>query len=133
MSGIFDIFIQTHFSAAHFLKGYEGDCASVHGHNWTVTVFVECRELDEIGMGIDFRELKKQVQDVVGELDHICLNNHEGFKDINPTSENAARFIYRKLAERINKGKLTISKVKVCETGSAGVIYREEPTCAQGE
>ena len=133
MTSIFEIFVQMHFSAAHFLKGYGGDCAAVHGHNWTVTVFVECRELDEIGMGIDFRELKKQVQDVVGELDHICLNDHEGFKEINPTSENAARYIYRELAGRINKRKLTVSKVKVCETGSTGVIYREEPAGAQSE
>ncbi len=54
MPGIFEVSIETHFSAAHALRGYPGDCARLHGHNWTVRVFVRCRELDETGIGIDF-------------------------------------------------------------------------------
>ena len=59
---IFELYIQTHFSAAHALKGYQGNCAKIHGHNWIIDVFVKCEKLDDIGMGIDFRDVKQAVK-----------------------------------------------------------------------
>src|SRR5512141_1368611 len=44
MPGIFEVSVETNFSAAHALRGYQGDCARLHGHNWTVRVSVSCRE-----------------------------------------------------------------------------------------
>ena len=55
MAGVYEIHIKTHFAAAHTLTGYPGDCARLHGHNWNVELFVRCKELDGIGIGIDFR------------------------------------------------------------------------------
>ena len=57
-----DIFIKTHFSGGHHLRAYPGNCENPHGHNWKVKVTVRARELDQLGMGIDFRELKKKGQ-----------------------------------------------------------------------
>ncbi|MCJ7810528.1 MAG: 6-carboxytetrahydropterin synthase, partial [Desulfobulbaceae bacterium] len=48
MRGVFEIVVQSHFSAAHSLRGYAGDCARTHGHNWIIEVYVRCRELNEI-------------------------------------------------------------------------------------
>ncbi len=73
MPGFFEIYVETNFSAAHSLVGYQGDCARVHGHNWSVEVFVRCKELDNIGIGIDFREIKTTVKDVLMNLDHFNL------------------------------------------------------------
>ena len=126
MPGVFEIYVETHFSAAHCLKGYPGDCARVHGHNWIIEVFVRCRRLNDIGIGIDFRDIKQAVRDVVQRLDHSNLNELPPFKHENPTSENIARFLYHELAERLNSDDVSISRIKVSETPGAGATYWEE-------
>lgn len=126
MPEVFEVYIETHFSAAHALKGYPGDCARVHGHNWIIEVYVRCVKLDEIGIGIDFRDVKQGVKDVLAGLDHFNLNDLPAFKDINPTSENIAKFLYKELSGKINSDMAKVSKVKVCETPGSGAFYWEE-------
>ncbi len=126
MAGVFEIYVQTHFSAAHALKGYQGDCARMHGHNWIIDVFVRCGELDDIGIGIDFRDIKKGVKGVLKNLDHFNLNELPPFQNVNPTSENIARFLYRELSRKLNSENITVSRIKVSETPGAGAFYWEE-------
>ncbi len=126
MAGVFEVYVQSHFSAAHSLRGYPGDCARVHGHNWMVEVFVRCAELDELGIGIDFRDIKAAVENVLVGLDHCDLNDLPFFTEQNPSSENIARFLYKELSKRLATQKIHISKVKVSETPGAGAFYWEE-------
>jgi 6-pyruvoyltetrahydropterin/6-carboxytetrahydropterin synthase len=126
MPGIFEVYVKTDFSAAHFLAGYPGDCARLHGHNWLIEVYVRCRDLDRLGMAIDFMEIKKAVQSVISHLDHANLNELAPFREINPTSENIAKFLYQELGNQLNSDGVTISKVKVAETPDAGTFYWEE-------
>ncbi|NSW88057.1 MAG: 6-carboxytetrahydropterin synthase QueD [Syntrophobacteraceae bacterium] len=126
MPGVFEVYVKTHFSAAHRLNGYPGDCARTHGHNWIIEVYVKARELDEIGISIDFREIKKAVKGVIVEMDHADLNELPAFASDNPTSENIARHLYRELSARIDSASVRVSRVKVCETPDAGAFYWEE-------
>jgi 6-pyruvoyltetrahydropterin/6-carboxytetrahydropterin synthase len=126
LPGVFEICVETQFSAAHSLTGYQGNCAQVHGHNWIVEVFVKCLELNNIGIGIDFRDIRQAVKIIINDLDHSCLNEHPEFKYTNPSSENIARFLYRELGKAINSVNVKVSKVKVSETRSAGAYYWEE-------
>lgn len=126
MPGVFEVYVKTHFSAAHSLEGYPGDCARVHGHNWIIEVFVKCKELDGIGIGIDFRDIKQAVKEVIEGLDHFNLNDLPAFKEVNPTSENIAKFLYQELGQKLNSDVVKVSKVKVCETPGAGALYWEE-------
>ena len=126
MPGVFEVYVKTHFSAAHSLRGYPGDCARIHGHNWIVEAYVECKELDDIGIGIDFREIKQALKDVLEGLDHFYLNELPAFRDSNPSSENIAKFLYKELGARLNSDVVKVSKVKVCETPGAGAFYWEE-------
>ena len=126
MPGIFEVYVKSHFSAAHSLEGYPGDCAHIHGHNWMVEVFVKCAQLDEIGIGIDFREIKQAVKEVIQGLDHFNLNDLPAFKEVNPTSENIAKFLYHELGKQLNSDGVKVSKVKVSETPGAGAFYWEE-------
>ncbi|PKN59736.1 MAG: 6-carboxytetrahydropterin synthase QueD [Deltaproteobacteria bacterium HGW-Deltaproteobacteria-11] len=126
MTNVFEVYIETHFSAAHALRGYPGDCARLHGHNWIIQVYVRCRELDAIGIGIDFRVIKKNVKDVLQGLDHANINELPDFQAVNPTSENIAQYLYRELGKRINSNLVSVSKVKVSETPNAGALYWEE-------
>lgn len=126
MTEVHELYVKTHFSAAHALKGYPGDCARVHGHNWMIEVYVRCKKLNEIGIGIDFREIKESIKNLLSNLDHFNLNELPAFQEINPSSENIARFIYKELSRRLNTEDIKISKVKVCETPGAGAFYWEE-------
>jgi len=126
MAGIYEVYVKTHFSAAHALRGYAGDCARTHGHNWIIEVYVKCKELDDIGIGVDFRDIKKAVKDVLSGLDHFDLNELPAFKEENPTSENIAKYLYKEIGNVLNTDVLQVSKVKVCETPGAGAFYWEE-------
>ncbi len=126
MPGFFEMYVKTRFSAAHSLRGYPGNCARIHGHNWIIKVFVKCRKLNDIGIGIDFRDIKQTINDVLEDLDHSNLNDFPAFKDVNPTSENIARFLYKELSEKLNSENSKVSKVMVSETDSTGAFYWEE-------
>jgi 6-pyruvoyltetrahydropterin/6-carboxytetrahydropterin synthase len=122
---MYEISIETHFSAAHHLKGYQGKCELPHGHNWIVEVSVQCKVLDEVGMGIDFTDVKRAANDILEHMDHTDLNQLPQFSQENPTSENIARYIYRALSGRLNDGTRRVSKVKVGETPGNSVYYWE--------
>ena len=118
-----DIFIKTHFSGGHHLRNYPGNCEKPHGHNWKVKVTVRAAELDELGLGIDFKTLKKHVNTVINELDHSDLNDHPAFKEINPSSEHIAMYIFSELSMELKTDRYQLYSVTVRETDSSGVIY----------
>lgn len=60
------------FSAGHFITYGGGECDTLHGHNYRVAVLLAGR-LDEHGLVYDFVELKRRMQDLLGELDHRVL------------------------------------------------------------
>lgn len=126
MAEVFEIYVKTHFSAAHRLRGYPGDCARVHGHNWIIEVFVQCRKLNEIGIGIDFRDVREATKRVLSTMDHQDLNELPAFSTENPTSENIARYVYKELSKCIAGDRVRVSKVKVSETPGSGALYWEE-------
>ncbi len=59
------------FSSAHFvISGNE--CEALHGHNYSVEITIKGL-VDELGMVVDFREVKKVVANVCKTLDHKVL------------------------------------------------------------
>jgi 6-pyruvoyltetrahydropterin/6-carboxytetrahydropterin synthase len=118
---MFHIFITTHFSAGHHLRNYPGNCEKPHGHNWKVEVKVEADSLDELGMGIDFRQLKKAVNAVMDELDHRDLNELPEFLEKNPSSENIAAYILDSVKKVLTTDRYRPHSVTVYETDSSGV------------
>jgi len=104
------------FSASHQLRGYEGACENLHGHNWKVEVAVRGENLNEIGILIDFKVLKKALREILEELDHQHLNSLPAFQEKNPSSENIAQYIYQRLKEKLAGQPVKIVRVTVCET-----------------
>lgn len=118
---MFEVKIETHFSAAHHLLNYKGECENQHGHNWKVEVFVLGNTLDKSNILLDFKVLKKTVNNVIEYLDHTDINTLEEFKDISPSSEIIAKFLYQKIKEIIPN----VSKVSVWETPTSCASYFE--------
>ena len=123
---MFDVFTSTHFSSGHHLRNYPGNCERPHGHNWKVEVTVRASELDELGMAIDFRTVKKAVKEVIDDLDHRDLNEHPAFRTQNPSSENLAVHIFESLKRLLTSDRYRPYRVTVRETDNCGVTYGEE-------
>lgn len=98
---MFTVSAQQHFDAAHYLRGYGGKCEGLHGHRFQVEVSVKVPNLNEIGIAIDFVELKRHLKEVLDPLDHVCLNEISPFDDINPSTENIAVTIHRSPSRQI--------------------------------
>lgn len=111
--------IQTHFAAAHNLIHYQGDCENLHGHNWKVEVTVAARELNQAGLGIDFKILKRETKTILARLDHKYLNNLDMFKGVSPSSEHIARYLFDELSTVLNGDNVTVEMVNVWESDNA--------------
>jgi len=123
---MFELMIETSFASAHQLRGYKGGCEKLHGHNWKVQVYVLADKLNEIDLGLDFRELKKMTDEVVTPLDHSFLNDIFPFTEKNPSSENIAKWIYDSLKKKIADDNVHLSGVTVWESETASATYFEE-------
>ena len=123
MSGHFELSITTHFSAAHRLRGYPGNCARLHGHNWHVTLYIECEQLDEIGLGIDYKIMKDELKAALEPWDHYNLNDVPPFDTINPSSENVALELYKEMSNRLDNDRLRVSRIEISETCTAKFTY----------
>lgn len=119
---MFEIKAQMHFSAAHHLLNYEGECENQHGHNWLVEAYVKGSVLDKSNILIDYKVLKKHLKSVLDLLDHKDINELHDFKGISPSSEILAQYIYNKMKELVPQ----ISKVSVWETPTSCASYFEE-------
>ncbi|MGM0594393.1 MAG: 6-carboxytetrahydropterin synthase QueD [Pseudomonadota bacterium] len=126
MTARYTLKVVSDFASAHSLRNYPGDCRRLHGHNWKVEVEAFATELNEQGMAVDFKVIKQLAKKVTDELDHRYLNEIPPFDSINPTAENLAAYIYRRLAEELSEPHVQIHAVTLWETERACVRYTEE-------
>jgi len=127
MAARYTLKVITDFAAAHLLRDYPGECSRLHGHNWKVEVEVVATALDEVGMGLDFKAIKRAAKEVIATLDHHHLNETPPFDEINPTAENIAAHIYAELSRMLNGARTRVGAVTLWETERACVRYSEEP------
>jgi 6-pyruvoyltetrahydropterin/6-carboxytetrahydropterin synthase len=120
---MYEVTIKKSFSAAHLLKEIGGKCEELHGHNFLVEVSVASESLNSEDLLIDFRVVKRWTDEVLEQLDHKYLNEIEYFKNINPSSEQLARFVYDRISEKSQNAKITLSRVTVWESDNSRVSY----------
>jgi|TARA_B100000315_G_scaffold97204_1_gene89369 6-pyruvoyltetrahydropterin/6-carboxytetrahydropterin synthase len=120
---MYQITVEQHFDAAHFLRGYHGKCEATHGHRFLVIVTLQAKTLDEIGMAYDFTVLKRQVSEIIGRFDHVCLNDVPPFDKVNPSSENIASVVFNELQIKLADASATITRTEVWETPQNRAAY----------
>jgi 6-pyruvoyltetrahydropterin/6-carboxytetrahydropterin synthase len=123
---MFEIAVEGHFDAAHFLREYRGKCEALHGHRFRVVARVNANVLDDSGMAYDFTELKKHLNDILGRYDHTCLNDVPPFDKINPSSEYLAKTIHGELKKKLGGEKVSISSIEVWESPQSCATYRPD-------
>jgi 6-pyruvoyltetrahydropterin/6-carboxytetrahydropterin synthase len=120
---MYQVSVEQHFDAAHFLRGYRGKCEALHGHRFRVVIKAGASRLDGIGIAYDFTELKRHLGDIISRFDHTCLNEVPPFDKMNPSSENIAATIYNELQPKLAGAPVVISSVEVWESPQTGVAY----------
>ena len=122
---MFEISSEINFAAAHHLREYCGSCENLHGHNWLVRATVRAKELNSIGLAIDFKILKKHLKTVADKLDHVDLNTI--FTKENPSSENIAKYIYVELSKFLKEEnpQISVYRIDVWETPGNCASYFE--------
>jgi 6-pyruvoyltetrahydropterin/6-carboxytetrahydropterin synthase len=125
MAGQFEVMIERNFSSAHQLRGYKGKCENLHGHNYRVEIYARGSELDNIGLLVDFGELKEAADEVVAYLDHRNINELPPFdEELNPSAENLARYILERVASRVGDERVRVYKVRCFETPTSVATYQ---------
>jgi 6-pyruvoyltetrahydropterin/6-carboxytetrahydropterin synthase len=130
------------FDSAHFLSGYQGKCANLHGHQWVVEAIVEQDTLQETGvcrgMVIDFGDLKKALRQLADHYDHALIYEEGTLKEttvqalqeeqfrlipvpFRPTAECFAKHFFTQLQQQ----HLPVKRVIVYETPDNCAAYEE--------
>jgi len=120
---MYEVTIKKSFSAAHLIREIGGKCEALHGHNFLVEVSVVSESLNDEGLLIDFRVVKRWTEEILAQLDHKYLNELEYFKNTNPSSEQIARFLYDRIDEKARQAKTRLSRVTVWESENACATY----------
>jgi 6-pyruvoyltetrahydropterin/6-carboxytetrahydropterin synthase len=125
---MYEVRVEETFSSGHALRGYKGKCENVHGHNYRVRVVLAGPRLNDIGLLVDFTELKRVLRGIIAGVDHQFLNDLDAFKVVNPSAENLAKYFYdetRRGLSELPEGA-GIREVIVWETDTSSAIYRPE-------
>ena len=121
---MFEVMIERNFSSAHQLRGYKGKCENLHGHNYRIEIYARGRELDNIGLLVDFGELKEAADEVVRYLDHRNINELAPFdEELNPSAENLARYILERVSSEVGDDRVEVYKVRCFETPTSVATY----------
>lgn len=139
---MYEITVEKHFEAAHYLRGYQGKCENVHGHRYRIVVKVRADKLNDIGLAYDFTDLKRHLNAILERFDHVCLNDIVPFDKINPSAENIAVTIYNEIKEKLAADSFDVaqdrpitltaveafrlSEVEVWESPEQGVSYHPD-------
>ena len=115
-----EIFKEFTFEAAHFLPNVPDGhkCRRLHGHSYSVRIYVSGPIGDSSGWVMDFADIKQAFKPIYDQLDHYFLNEIPGLE--NPTAENIARWIWQQLKPAIP----ALSAIEMKETCTSGCVYR---------
>lgn len=121
---MYQLFVEEHFDAAHYLPEYQGKCEQLHGHRFKVVMRVEGAKVGSDGMVYDFAAMKRHLRETLSVVDHTCLNDAAPLVGRAPSSENIAAWLYEELKARLNGAPVKLTEVEVWESPSSGVKYR---------
>ncbi|HLI84159.1 MAG TPA: 6-carboxytetrahydropterin synthase [Bryobacteraceae bacterium] len=99
-----------------------------HGHNYVLEVSVEGAPDPVTGMVLDLKDLKDLLnREVMALYDHRFLNYEvPPFDRVNPTAENIAREIWRRLEPALDREGRKLRQVRLYETADLWVDYTGE-------
>ncbi len=112
------------FSAGHAIRGHTGGCERLHGHNYRVRIHLGAEELDELGMVMDFADLKAMAAEILGPFDHQVINEIPPFDERNTTAELLSEYVYREVEKRLaGNARVAVERVEVWENETSCAVF----------
>lgn len=126
------------FEAAHAISDYDGACKNIHGHSYKLHVTVTSKKGLTNSMVIDFKQLKKIVQQsILNDFDHalmlkinkinLAATQVIGTKllwfDEEPTAENILLDMAKKLQLNL-PDNIVLKELKLHETESCFATWQ---------
>ena len=119
---MYEIRVESSFSALHRVRLADGTLEPLHGHDWRVVVVLREGHLDEFGMVADFEEIRASLRAITEELHHRDLNAHDWFERVAPTAECVAGVIFDRILRSATWGTKLVS-VEVVEAPGCSAAY----------
>ena len=117
---MYELRVDGHFDAAHFIKDYSGKCQRMHGHRWGVQVCLKGSVLDKTNILVDFHTIKELLNRRTEFLDHYIVN--ERLNEQNVTAEFIAKWLFESLRLDLHT---QLESVSISESPECTVTYKD--------
>ena len=121
---MFEITIRKEFRAIHAVRNVQqGTAENPHEHVWRCEVTIATPKLDESGCVMDFAEVDGALGMVLTGIADKNINETDLFSDLNPSTENIARYIHRSLTSMLANEVRRIARVNLWESPNHSATY----------
>jgi 6-pyruvoyl-tetrahydropterin synthase len=101
---VFSVTVRDHVMIAHSLRGESfGPAQRLHGATYVVDATFRRAQLDSDGVVVDIVRASEELHAVLSELGYRNLDDEPALAGINTTTEELARVIADRLAERLGE------------------------------
>lgn len=122
---MYELIVRRHFDASHIVEGHPGKCKNLHGHRWVAEVAVVAERLNEIGIAVDFGDVKRALDEVLPDHRHINDVIPGEFK---PTAEGISAWLTGELRPRLRALGGELRRVTIWESpDAAATFYPDKP------
>jgi 6-pyruvoyl-tetrahydropterin synthase len=121
---VFSVTVRDHMMIAHSLRGEVfGPAQRLHGATYVVDATFRRVNLDADGIVVDIGRAADALREVVGELGYRNLDDEPELAGLNTTTEELARLVADRLAERLAGAGLDGILVTLRESHVAWASY----------
>ena len=104
---MFSVTVREHMMIAHSLRGEAfGPAQRLHGATYVVDATFRRAGLDADGIVVDIGRAAAQLREVLAELTYRNLDDEPALAGVNTTTEELARLLADRLAERVLTGAM---------------------------
>jgi 6-pyruvoyl-tetrahydropterin synthase len=104
---VFSVTVRDHVMIAHSLQGETfGPAQNLHGATYVVDATFRRAQIDADGIVVDIGRATEELRAVLAELNYRNLDDEPSLAGVNTTTEELARVIADRLAERVRTGAL---------------------------
>ncbi|WP_312856336.1 6-pyruvoyl trahydropterin synthase family protein [Nocardioides pelophilus] len=103
----FRVTVRDHMMIAHSLRGEVfGPAQQLHGATYVVDATFAAADLDEAGIVVDIGRAMEQLKAALADLTYRNLDDVESLAGLNTSTEELARLVADRLADRAHAGLL---------------------------